>query len=246
MRNRSRNSPVQENFQKALSDSLHQMAQPLSIIQASLELALLRETTGEAFREVAENVLHQLSRAGETLRFTSQLTRYQQPATDVTSIVLSDVLHGVIADLSPILARAQVKLAIDHSGRGREREIQFSQGRLHQLFFYILQAMQHRSQPGDIVHIGLQAHAGNVRLRIFQTPQRTAQATPKESDESLPTRALALAEAIATSAGAEFRVINSPLLIIADFPIRRQTRQHAADKDRFERTTPAQFAAGPH
>src|SRR5882724_12051930 len=119
MRNRTNNLPEQENFLKTLSSSLHQMAQPLSIIQASIELALLRQTTGEPMREVAENVLQQLGRAVETLRFTSQLARYQQPALDVTNVLLSDVLHDVIEDLSRTLSTAQIKLAIDHSGRER-------------------------------------------------------------------------------------------------------------------------------
>jgi signal transduction histidine kinase len=243
MRNRQNNSPDQENFLKTLSSSLHQMAQPLSIIQASLELALLRQTTGDPMREVAENVLEQLGRAVETLRFTSQLARFQQPAFDVSSIMFSDVLHDVIDDLSHTLSDAQIKLSLDHTGR--EREIQFSPVRLRQLFFYILQAVQHLSQPGDIVHIGIQAHAGNIKMRIFQTPDRAMQPAPKASDENFATRSLALAEAIVTSAGAEFRVMNSPLLISADFPVRRQSKQLAADK-RFEGATPAHFAAGPH
>jgi len=244
MRSHQPNSPAQESFLRTLSTSLHQMAQPLSIIQASLELALLRQTTGEPFREVAENVLEQLGRAVETLRFTSQLARYQQPALDVTNVLLSDVLHDVIEDLSRTLSTAQIKLAIDHSGR--ERQIQSSPVRLRQLFFYILQSVQHLSQPGDVVHIGLQANAANIKLRIFHTPDHSAQPAPPASDESLATRALALAEAIVTSAGGEFRVVNSPLLIIADFPVRRQSKQPAMDKDRFEGTTPAQFAVGPH
>ena len=244
MGDRSHDSRAQEAFLKNLSTSLHQMAQPLSIIQASLELALLRKTTGEPFREVAENVLDQLGRAVETLRFTSQLARFQQPATDVANILLSDVLHDVVEDLSRTLSTAQIKLALDHSGR--EREIQFSRVRLRQLFFYVLQATQHLSQPGDIVHIGLQAHAGNIKLRVFQTPEHAAQTTPKASDESFVTRSLALAEAIVTSAGAEFQVNLSPLLIVADFPVRRQSKPHATAKNRFEGTNPAQFAAGPH
>lgn len=244
MGDRSDDLHTQESFLKNLSTSLHQMAQPLSIIQASLELALLRKTTGEPFREVAETVLDQLGRAVETLRFTSQLTRFQQPATDVTNILLSDVLHDVVEDLSRTLSTAQIKLALDHSGR--EREIQFSRVRLRQLFFYILQAAQHLSQPGDIVHIGLQAHAGNIKLRIFQTPEHAVQTAPKTSDESFVTRSLALAEAIVASAGAEFKVNISPLLITADFPVRRQSKPHAMGKNRFEGTNPAQFAAGPH
>jgi hypothetical protein len=244
MRNRPNNSSEHESFLKTLSSSLHQMAQPLSIIQASLELALLRQTDEEQFRGVAENVLEQLSRTVETLRFASQLSRFQQPPLDVANVLLSDVLHDVISDLSCTLSNAQIKLALDHTGR--EREIQFSPVRLRQLFFYMLQTVQHLSQPGDVVHIGIHAHASNIKVRIFQPAGHAIPPAPKASDESFVTRSLALAEAIVTSAGAEFCVMNSPLLIIANFPVRRQSKQPAADKNRFEGTRSAQFAASPH
>ena len=243
---KTKNSSSQENFLKSMADSLHQMAQPLSIIQASMEVALLRKTAGEQFGEVAQTVLDQVARAVETLRFTSQLTRYQQTASDETNLLLSDVLHAAVEDLSRTLSTAQIKLALDHSGR--EREILFSRTRLRQLFFYILQAVQHLSQPGDLIHIGLQAHAGNIKLRIFQSPERTTAnaPAPKASDESFATRSLALAEAIVVSAGAEFQLNRSPLLIVVDFPVRRPGKHPAAGKNRFEGTTPTQFAAGPH
>jgi hypothetical protein len=237
-------SSSQESFLKSLADSLHQMAQPLSIIQASMELALLRKTTGEQFGEVAQNVLDQVARAVETLRFTSQMARYQQPAQDETSLLLSDVLHEAVADLSRTLSTAKLKLALDHSGR--EREILFSRTRLRQLFFYILQAVQHLSEPGDMIHIGLQAHAGNIKLRIFQSPERKTTNAPKASDESFATRSLALAEAIVVGAGAEFQINRSPLLLVVDFPVRRQSKHPVTGKNRFEGTNPAQFAAGPH
>src|ERR1043166_6387212 len=126
-------SSSQENFLKSLADSLHQMAQPLSIIQASMELALLRKTTGEQFGEVAQSVLDQAARAVETLRFTSQMARYQQQAKDEATLLLRDVLHQAIAGLSRTPSTAKLKLALDHSGR--EREILFSRSRLRQLFF---------------------------------------------------------------------------------------------------------------
>jgi hypothetical protein len=244
MGHKTKKSSSQENFLKSLSAGFHQMAQPLSIIQASMELALLRKTTGEAFGEAAQSVLDQVARAVETLRFTSQLVRYQQPASDEANLLLSDVLHEVVEDLSRTLSTAHIKLALDHSGC--EREIQFSRTRLRQLFFYILQAVQHLSQPGDVIHISLQAHAGNIKLRIFQSPERTTAIAPKTSDESFATRSLALAEAIVAGAGAEFQLNLSPLLIVVDFPVRRQRKHGLTGKNRFERTSPAEFAAGPH
>jgi hypothetical protein len=240
-------SPVQENLLRTLSASMHHMAQPLSIIQASLELALLKPTTARQFREVAEEALRQLGRTVDTLHFAAQLTRFHQPAADTTDILLSPVLQEVIADLGRTLATAQIKLSLVHSGH--ERELQFSPTRLRQLFFYIFQALQHLSQPGDIVRIAIQAHAAHVALRISNVPGCTVQSTPQTQSaagDEVATRALALAEAIVASAGAELTVTSSPLLIIADFPVHRLSQPHPAGKHRFDRPTPPQLEANTH
>ena len=46
------------------------------------------------------------------------------------------------------------------------------------------------------------------------------------------TRALALAEAIVTGAGGEFRVSTGPLLIVADFPVKHESKSAAIDKSK--------------
>ena len=70
-----------------LSASMHQMAQPLSTIQASLELALLSPTTAERnIKEIAENVLRQLRSAVESMQFAACLARFQQPAADMQDV----------------------------------------------------------------------------------------------------------------------------------------------------------------
>jgi hypothetical protein len=236
--------PSHENLLRTLSTSLHQLAQPLSIIQASLELALLKPTSAEQFKEVAEESLRQLGRTVDTLRFTSQLTRFYQPASDEAHVLLSHVLEDVITDLGRTLNTAQIQLCLVHSGR--EREIYFSPVRLRQLFFYILQAVQHLSQAGDIVQVEVQAHAGHVKLRIYHTPGRIAPPAQKTSAEDLTTRALALAEAIVTGAGFEFSVNTSPLLIVADFPVRRESQPHLVSKNKIEGTTTPRLAATTH
>ena len=64
-------SPAQAKFLRTLSASMHQMAQPLSTIQLTLELALLSPTTEEQYQEVAESLLQQLRRAVESMQFTA-------------------------------------------------------------------------------------------------------------------------------------------------------------------------------
>ena len=97
---RSHTQPLsQKQFLSTLSASMHEMAQPLSTIQASLELALLCPTTIEQYRWVAEDALMQLQRVVESMQFTAQLTRFHQPAADIQDVLLSAVLEEVISDL---------------------------------------------------------------------------------------------------------------------------------------------------
>jgi hypothetical protein len=236
---------VQESLLRNLSANLHQLTQPLSILQASLELSLLKPNTAAQFREVAEEALRQLGRAAETLHFTSQLTRYYQPPSDEGEVLLSHVLEDVLADLGRTLTSSQIKLSLVRSGH--EREILFSPTRLRQLFFYVFQAVQHLSQPGDIVRVAVRASATHAALRISHVPGcRMQPAAQARSSHDPSTHALTLAEAIMASAGGKLTVTSTPLLIVASFPARRLTQPHPAVKSQFDRPTLPTLEAGSH
>lgn len=212
-------SPAPAKFLRTLSASMHQMAQPLSTIQLTLELALLSPTTAEQYQEVAEGLLQQLRRAVESMQFTAWLARFQQPASDVQDVPLDATLESVISDLRRTLESAQLQLLFLRP-EGKPL-IRISPTRLRQMLFYVLQAVQGCSQPGDIVEIEIEELAGHLVLRIRHAQRETNQAgcgAPQQDD--LVDRALALAEAILSSAGGTFSVTTDPLLIVADFPVR--------------------------
>src|ERR1039458_4990320 len=99
----------QEKFLRLLSSGLHDMAQSLSIAQGSLELALLTPTTTvEQYKDLAKEMLEQVSRIAEAMRFASQLTRFQQAASDVADVSLDAVLEEAIADQRQAWDAAQV------------------------------------------------------------------------------------------------------------------------------------------
>src|SRR6202035_2164284 len=99
-----------QKFLRTLSASLHQMAQPLSTIQASLELALLGPTTAEEYQGMATDLLQYLRRAVESMQFTAWLARFHQPAADVQDVLLSAALESVISDLRRTLETAELQL----------------------------------------------------------------------------------------------------------------------------------------
>ncbi len=224
-------SASQKHFLGALAASMHEMAQPLSTIQASLELALLCPTTAEQYRWIAEDVLLHLQRAVESMQFTAYLTRFQQPAADIQEVRLSAALNEVISDLQRTLDTAQLQLMFFCSER--EQPIRVSPARLRQMLFYVLQAVQGCSEPGDSVQIEIQASEGHLALRV-QHAQSNSDPTSgsKASNSAMVDRALALTNAIVSNAGGDFSGRANPFLIVADFPMKPERRAGAIDKNK--------------
>jgi hypothetical protein len=233
-----RHNSRQDKFLRTLSESMHQMAQPLSTIQASLELAVLSPTTAAEYKEIAENVLAQLRSAIDSMQFGARLSRFQQPAIDVRDVSLSAALHEVISSLQRTLDAAEVKLLV--GDLEHEPLISSSPTRLRQMLFYVLQAVQHYSQPGDLAKIETDGTKGHLRLRIQHVAAKTGQIVrPLSPQDEITDRALALADAIVTSGGGEFSVSTSPLLIIADFPL-----SHGSSAATMDKKAPS-FASSP-
>jgi len=210
---------------------MHQMAQPLSAIQASLELALLSPTTAGQYQELAEDTLRHLCAVVESMQFAARLTRFQQPAADLQEVRLSVTLEDVISDLRLTLDSAQIQLQIHRCEP--EPSLRISATRLRQMLFYVLQVVEGRSQPGDRIQIDIQALESHLVLCIRQTPgENSLPDGAKLSPQAEADRALALAEAIVTGEGGEFGVTTNPLLIVADFPVRPENRAGEAGKDK--------------
>jgi signal transduction histidine kinase len=224
-----RHNSQQDKFLRTLSESMHQMAQPLSTIQASLELAVLSPTTAAEYKEIAENILAQLRNAIDSMQFGARLSRFQRPAIDVREVSLTATLHEVISSLQRTLEAAEVKLVV--AGLEPEPLISASPTRLRQMLFYLLQAVQHYSQAGDLAKIEMDGTAGRLRLRIQHIAAKTGQSVhPPSPQDEITDRALALADAIVTSGGGEFSVTTSPLLVVAEFPLHHDSSATAIEK----------------
>jgi hypothetical protein len=240
-----RHNSRQEKFLRTLAESMHQMAQPLSTIQASLELAVLSPTTADEYKEIAENVLAQLRSAIDSMQFGARLSRFQRPATDVRDVSLSAALHEVISSLQRTLDAADVKILV--GGLEPEPLISASPTRLRQMLFYVLQAVQHYSEPGDLARIETDGTAGRLRLRIQHVAARTGQTVrPLSHQDEITDRALALADAIVSSGGGEFSVTTSPLLVVAEFPLHHESNAAAIEKHKASGFTGSLVAIASH
>ena len=241
----SHSSASQEKFLRMLAASMHQMAQPMATIQASLEMALLSPTTETEYREIAENILGQLRSAVESMQFAARLARFQQSAADVRDVLLSVALEEVISGLQHTLHTAQLRLLFFRPEH--EPLINISPARLRQMLFYILQAVQAYSRPGDLAKIEIQGPADHLILRIKHSPARNGGTTRVwPSSDDMADRALALADAIVTGAGGEFKVGTSPLLIVADFPVKSANKAAAIDQRKVADFSSSQSSVSSH
>jgi len=235
----------QEAFLRTLSTSMHEMAQPLSTIQASLELALLSPTTAEQYRGLAEDVLVNVQRAVDSMQFAARLARFQQPASDVQNILLSGAVDEVISDLQCTLDSAQIQLLLVRFEL--EPLIRISAARLRQMLFYVLQAAQVCSQPGDLVEIEIKGELpGYLSLRIELRPGEKQAEPGRIAQIEAADKGLALACAIANSAWANFTVRKSPFLIVVDFPSRSERKARATRKVKVSAFLSSRTATASH
>ncbi len=234
----------QEKFFRLLSSGLHDMAQPLSIAQGCLELALLAPTTAEQYQDLAKEVLELVGRVAESMRFASQLTRFQQPASDVADVLLNPVLEEAIADQRQAWDAAQVMVM--YFRPRAQYTLRVSPTRLRQMLFHVLQVTQKLSRPGSAVHIKLLGSAGKLRLKIQHPSPGQESALDQWSDNDSVGRALALIDSIVTGAGGRFSLRLSPLLIVADFPLSHAARAKLPAKGKTRRRAGRNVAGESH
>jgi len=222
-------SSSNDKFLRMLSSSLHGLAQPLSIIHGYLEISLEDGASVEQYRELTKMLLQQSRRAAGIARFVSQLTRLQQPATDLEELRLSLALEGTIEEMAPALQAAGIKLVFQHAVH--ERLVKISQIRLRQVLSYILDAIRTASASGDVIRIDLTQKHGHVVLQIHRDP--VSGSLPKvasSAEETNGVQALALADAIVTIAGGKFTGSLEPLFVRVEFPTVRQPRNKFCEK----------------
>ena len=250
MRTGQHNSASQRRFLRTLSTNLHDMAQPLSTIQASLELALLSMTTAGEYRETAEDALIHVQRAVELMQFSARLALFQQPAADVRDVSLVATLREVLSDLQHTFESSQLQLqfvGFEHEGSGEEQLISISPTRLRQMIFYVLQAVQGCAQPGDLVNIEIQRPADHLVLRLQHCHCNDDVIERVQPARNITVeRAIALADSIVSSSGGEFSVSACPLLIVADFPTRHETRDCAVAENKLSSFGKSQLAVSSH
>ena len=122
----------QRNF---VSDVFHELSQPLTALQCSLELSLLRDHTSQEFRASVEAALQNADRLRLNLLLLRELSDADDPGDISVPVEMRRLLLDLQEDFLPVFESAggQFDLACDPV------QVQGNAGKLTRAFFYLIE-----------------------------------------------------------------------------------------------------------
>jgi signal transduction histidine kinase len=164
---------------EAASRGLHDAAQPLTVLQGLLELALEQAQSVRDYREALTGALAEAARVTACFENVRQLVRLQQPALDVCDFSISEIVHDLVGGLCSV------------SGPDREAMAHASQGRARQALSVLISAALHGLREVEVL-VESQSLAVEVKLSV-------------SGDTGLSSSNLEMPQLLAASAGCEIR-----------------------------------------
>jgi len=128
-----------------VSEVLHKLSQPLTALQCSLELSLVRDQTCEEFRASVEAALQNAGRLRQNLLLLRELSDAEDPGDISAPVALQPLLLGLREDFLPVCESAGGRFDLHCP----PLQVRGNAARLARAFFYLLEYLlrsaRHRS-----------------------------------------------------------------------------------------------------
>jgi signal transduction histidine kinase len=142
-------------FLRALSEGMHTMSQPFTVLRATLEIASGNASTISQYQRSVDSSLIEVARLAEAMGYVQELLRIASDPSVSAAIDVTTVVEAVREDLVCVFERARVWLDI---GWGNELvRIQASSTRFRQCLFYLLQHAVRTTSEGDTIHLSVES-----------------------------------------------------------------------------------------
>ena len=166
-----------------VSDALHKLSQPLTALQCSLELSLIRDQTSAEFRASVEAALENADRLRQSLLLLRELSDADDPGDISAPIDLQHLLQELREDLLPVFESAGGQFDMTcHPVRVRGNA-----ARLTRAFFYLIEYVL-RGSPRASLSVRLQPTNGR-QVKIRMVFSDAGSAAVSEDDLSDPVSA---------------------------------------------------------
>ena len=151
----------------AISHELHQTAQPLTVLQGLLELALLSSRTAEEYRDAIQRAMEQSRRISGCFDLVRRLFHFHQSALDVSSFSVSDMARDVVESVRDSYAVAGVECVFHPLSQSYGYDVvTASEGRLLRALALILSNLPRWTSTGGSVEVAIDADFHHVLVRI--------------------------------------------------------------------------------
>jgi len=148
----------------ALVEAMHAMAQPLTVLQATLELAAGNASSMATYQRAIDSALIEVSRVLARMDFARELLRIVRDVPEVATLDVRAVLATVHEDLRCVLDDAGTSLRV--SVEENAQLFPASESELRQCLFYLVQQALRESKSGESLGVRVSGRESEVEIVV--------------------------------------------------------------------------------
>jgi len=208
---------VDQEISSSISLGLHQTTQPLTILQGTLELALLNASTVDEYKYAIERSLEELQRVTDCFEHLRTITQLHQRVSDVTTFAVSPMVKAVLTSLKGRSLTAGVEFIvqpkIDDSRKSGGERVRLSPSRVSSALRMATLDLLPLLERGSKVAVVIEAGTQDVLIRV-NASGKVQQCAPITDTVPKPmTPRQKLAQDLAASAGGELTFVSKGIFI---------------------------------
>jgi hypothetical protein len=195
---------------------LHDMAQPLTVLHGSLELALMQVQTADEYRQWLEFALEQAERLVSNLEYVQQLVHLQRPARDLETFPVPALVNAVRKELQSIFAGRDIQAVVIR--RGQHFGVRASYRAVQEALRLIFSSLGSVEKCRRVV-VEIDDCTSTVQVQFIITDE--CGQPPASENTTSPCLDLQLAQTIVASTSGEMTLSFNPLAVRICLPSAR-------------------------
>ena len=196
------------------------MAQPLTVLRATLEIASGNATSISHYQQAIDNSLKELSRISEAMGFVQELVRVARDIPGPSAMDLAAVVVTVQEDLQCVLEAAGVSLELDLAHD--LPNLSASASRVRQCLFYLMQHAVRTCHSGGTIELAANRMKSDVHVVLRKWSSEPPHHQGSDWEHGLwgnVIPSLMLAEALARGQGGRLEWQTEPFAACLSLPI---------------------------
>lgn len=195
----------------AISLGLHQTTQPLTILQGTLELALLNARTLDDYKNAIARSLEELQRVADCFELLRTITQLHQRVSDVTTFAVSPMVKAVLTSLKGRSVTAGVEFILQSKiGKSEDsggEEVRLSSSRVSSALRMAISELLLQLDRGSKLIVLIEPGTSHVLIQVNAVVKSQQCAQIADTDPLPMKPRQKLAQDLAASTGGELRFV---------------------------------------